>query len=518
MKKRSLIAVMLIFVMLLSSCSAPGVYNGDIYPFFPAPGGNMDLNGADGELDAPAEAVPDADIEAEAGVEGGADEVHTVKENPYIRTEDENVSTFAADVDTASYAYFRKLVSQGYSIEELKAMGPFRSEEMVNYFNYSYPDPESGKLFSVNAEIAPCPWNPEAQLLMLGLQAKKTVAAEKNNLVFLIDISGSMFSSDKLELLQKAFGHLTENLGSDDTVSIVTYAGEVQTVLDGCEGSKKDKIKNAVDSLTAGGSTAGQSGIEMAYRVAEAHFIPDGNNRIILASDGDFNVGMSSVTELEELITAKRKTANIFLSVLGFGTGNYRDNIMETLANKGNGVYYYIDGEREAEKVLGTDIISTLYTVAKDVKLQLTFNKDIIDEYRLVGYENRMLQNEDFLDDTKDAGEMGAGHSVTVLYEIKLKDGIQPEGEMMTLGVRYKEPDGEKSVGEEYTVTASSMTDTPSDRFKLATSAAMVSMYLNSGKYISNDVTVGYVLDILKSTALDDEYKEEFKALVEKLK
>lgn len=524
MKKSAILSLVLIFALLFAACSAYDPNYGM------APGFDFSgiMNGAN-KGDAPADdgILADPSEEAEAMPDGtvipGTENefAYDVVENEYVNTLDENVSTFSADVDTASYAFFRKLVEQGYDLRSLKATagGSFRTEEMVNYFNYNYPQPEEGKLFSVNAEIAQCPWNPDAQLLMLGLQAEKTVAAERNNLVFLIDISGSMFAEDKLPLLQKAFSHLIDNLGADDRVSIVTYAGTVRTVLNGCEGSKKDMILRAVNSLEAGGSTAGQSGIEMAYRVAEENFLPDGNNRIILASDGDFNVGISSVSELEALISQKRTELGVFLSVLGFGTGNYRDSVMETLANKGNGVYYYIDGEREAEKVMGTDIISTLYTVAKDVKLQLTFNADVIEAYRLVGYENRLLANEDFYDDTKDAGEMGAGHSVTVFYELKLKEGADaPAGELMTLGVRYKEPDEDMSKEENYSVAIDSITSAPSDNFKLATSLAAVSMYLNGSKFINEDVNLDMVYSVLSGITLDDEYKTEFASLVDTLR
>ncbi len=438
-------------------------------------------------------------------------------ENPFVSTSKEPISTFSADVDTASYAYFRKLVNGGYSLSELIATAgnDIRTEEMINYFDYNYPEPEEGKLFSVSANLAPCPWNSGSKLLVLGLQADKVEAATKNNLVFLIDVSGSMNSSDKLGLLKSAFSHLTDKLGDDDTVSIVTYSGNEKIVLEGCSGAKKDKIMNAVNNLEADGSTNGEAGIRMAYSVAEKYFIKEGNNRIILASDGDLNVGISSPSELEQLVTDKRKSG-VFLSVLGFGTGNYKDANMETIADCGNGVYYYIDGESEAEKVFGQDIFSTLYTVAKDVKLQLTFNAEAISEYRLIGYENRLLNKEDFENDTKDAGEMGAGHSVTVCYELVMKENADEE-QLMKLAVRYKAPDGDKSNLEEYSLGREIVTDNPNDYIKFISALIETAMVIHNSEY-KGDVTLESI--VAKLGALDlssDSYKEQFRTLMVKL-
>ena len=438
-------------------------------------------------------------------------------ENSFISTEQENVSTFSADVDTASYTYFRKLVNQGYALNELIATAgsSIRTEEMINYFNYNYPSPKEGELFSTTVEIAPCPWNEEAELLVLGLQADHIELATKNNLVFLIDVSGSMQSKDKLELLKKAFTHLVDKLGDDDTVSIVTYSGKEEVVLEGCSGSKKDKILRAVNSLNAKGSTNGEAGLKKAYQIAEQYYIADGNNRIILASDGDLNVGISSTEELKRFVEEKRNSG-VFLSVLGFGTGNYKDAKMETIADCGNGVYYYIDSETEAEKVFGAELFSTLYTVAKDVKLQLTFNPEYITSYRLVGYENRLLNKEDFEDDTKDAGELGAGHSVTVCYELVLGDTSNiEEGEyLMELDVRYKAPDGEKSSLEEYNFGADVMTNAPSDNFKFITAVIETSMIIHESEYIG-EITLEDVKAELDAIPLSsDEYKEQFRSLI----
>lgn len=447
-----------------------------------------------------------------------SDEVNKFVENPFIKTDVECVSTFSADVDTASYSYLRRLIEQGYSLSELKATAgsSIRTEELINYFNYNYASPAEGELFSTNVQIAPCPWNENAQLMMLGLQAKEIEYAQKNNLVFLIDVSGSMNSADKLGLLKKTFSHLTDKLGEDDVISIVTYSGSEEVVLDGCSGAKKDKILKAVNGLSAKGSTNGEAGLKKAYRLAEKYFIADGNNRIIMASDGDLNVGISSVEELENFIEQKRD-AGVFLSVLGFGTGNYKDAKMETIADCGNGVYYYIDSETEAEKVFGTDIFSTLYTIAKDVKLQLTFDKDRIDSYRLVGYENRLLDKEDFENDRKDAGDLGAGHSVTVCYELILRDGaVDSDADWMKLAVRYKEPDGDKSKLEEYTFSRKEYTNTPNDNFKFVSAIVKLAMILHDSKY-ATDLNLGDVYSDLSEIKSNDEYKVQFKNLVDTL-
>ena len=472
------------------------------------------------EVDGGMNMGPEATIDnlTVGGTPGDA-EVGSFIENEFIYTKDENVSTFSADVDTASYAYFRRLVEAGYSLSELIATAgnSIRTEEMINYFNYNYPEPEDNELFSTTSQIAPCPWNSDAMLFVLGLQADKIELASKNNLVFLIDVSGSMNSSDKLGLIKRAFSYLVDKLGDDDTVSIVTYAGEEKVLLEGCKGSKKDKIMKAVNSLGASGSTNGEAGLKKAYQIAEAYYIPDGNNRIIMASDGDLNVGMSSVEEIKAFVTEK-KNNGVFMSVLGFGTGNYMDNIMETIADCGNGVYYYIDSEREAEKVFGTDIFSTLYTVAKDVKLQLTFNTEYIDAYRLVGYENRVLANEDFENDNKDAGDLGAGHSVTVCYEVVFKEDVTIEDGDLVIGldVRYKQPNGEKSMLEQYSFTKEIITETPSDDLKFICAVIETSMIIHRSKYIG-EITLENVKETLNGLTLSDVYRKEFRSLINKL-
>ncbi|MBQ7383871.1 MAG: VWA domain-containing protein [Clostridia bacterium] len=443
-------------------------------------------------------------------------------ENEFVKAEDTPVSTFSADVDTASYAYFRKLVNSGYNLSELISTGgsSIRTEEMVNYFDYDYEGPAEGELFGKNVQIATCPWNENAVLMVLGLKSEEIEVESDNNLVFLIDVSGSMDSQDKLPLLKKAFSHLVSQLDESDRVSIVTYSGKEDVVLEGCEGSKSEKIMKAVNGLKAKGSTNGEAGLQKAYALAEKYFVSGGNNRIIMASDGDLNVGISSAEELKEYVSEKRDSG-VYLSVLGFGTGNYKDSSMEALADNGNGVYYYIDGESEAEKVFGSDIFSTLYTVGKDVKLQITFNPLAVDSYRLIGYENRLLNKEDFEDDTKDAGDVGAGHAVTVCYELILtEDAMAESPEWMTLAVRYKRPDEDKSNLNEYKIGVSDYTEAPSDDFKFICGIVKTSMLLHDSKYLEQKGTSALKNIIEEISGIDlsaDNEKKEFLDLLKKL-
>ena len=465
------------------------------------------------------------------------------------------LSTFAADVDTASYSNLRRLINSGYGLDELP-QGAARIEEMINYFSYDYNAPKGMEPFGVTTQISTCPWNDDAKLLMIGLKTEDIdySQAPPSNLVFLLDVSGSMYSDDKLPLLQESFGLLAENLSKKDRVSIVTYAGDDRIVLDGVRGDETKKIKKALDSLEAGGGTYGSKGIETAYKLAEENFIKGGNNRIILATDGDLNIGLTSEEELEELITEK-KESGIFLSVLGFGTGNIKDNKMETLADKGNGNYAYIDSLREANKVLVEEMTATLLTICKDVKFQVEFNPEVVDSYRLLGYENRALAKEDFNDDTKDAGEIGAGHSVTALYEIILSypDGIydmteneindlkyseqykkelgkqlgmtdtikweyaDPDVEWLTISIRYKKPAEDESNLLQYPVGSESYTNTPSDDFVFAAAVAEFGLLASHSEY-PEDASIKHVEKALKSIDLSDEYKKEFLELVRMVK
>lgn len=471
----------------------------------------------------------------------------------------EPLSTFSADVDTASYSNLRRMIESGYGIEDIPE-GAVRIEEIINYFSYEdLKEPEKNEPFGVTTQIMPCPWNEETELLRIGLKTEEIDYKDmpSSNLVFLLDVSGSMYADDKLPLLQESFAMLAENLTEKDRVSIITYAGDDTIVIEGVSGNNTKKICEALYSLEAGGSTHGSKGIETAYRLAEDYYIKGGNNRIILATDGDLNVGLTTEEELEDLITEKKETG-IFLSVLGFGTGNIKDNKMEILADKGNGNYAYIDSKKEANKVLVEEMGATLLTICKDVKIQVEFNPAVVEEYRLIGYENRRLNPEDFADDKKDAGEIGSGHCVTALYEIvtrkeqgtdreetdgrKLKyakeheevyseeidneevygqqtapaaDGYKDE-EWLTVGIRYKEPDGKESRLLEYPVDGASYTKQPSGDFLFAAAAAEFGLAAMDSEYKEN-ASLEHVKEVLKSIDLEDEYKEEFYDLVKQL-
>ena len=469
-------------------------------------------------------------FEPEPFPEFNTEEYDSIPENGFRSVLTSPLSTFGADVDTASYANLRRMLNWGYTPDEIPS-GAVRAEEMINYFSYKYDGPKEGEPFGVNAEIADCPWNPENKLLMLGLQTEKIDLenAPDTNLVFLIDVSGSMDSDDKLPLLKEAFGMLAEELGENDRVSIVTYAGSDEIVLEGVNGSNTNKILRALRELDAYGSTNGAAGIVSAYDLAEQYFIDGGNNRVIIASDGDFNVGVTSESGLYDLIT-EEKEKGIFLSVLGFGSGNYSDSRMEMLADKGNGNYYYIDSLREAKKVLVEEMGATLYTVAKDVKLQIEFNPAYVESYRQIGYENRAMAAEDFDDDKKDGGEIGAGHSVTVLYELvpagkdgsgkelkyqdtQLRSTAEDSGEWLTLSIRYKAPDRDQSELLEYPIAEESYTEKPSEDFTFAAAVAEFAMVLKDSEYLA-DGSLRQVKNLLDEVDLSDEYREEFADLV----
>lgn len=453
------------------------------------------------------------------------EEYNQIIENGFKSAVTEPLSTFSIDVDTASYANARRMIQEGGYIDP----DAVRIEEFINYFDYDYPEPSTDDPFSVTTELSDCPWNSESKLLLVGLKAEDIEQEEREplNLVFLIDVSGSMFSDDKLPLVQKAFTMLTDTLTEDDRISIVTYAGEERVVLKGTSGADKDKIKEAINSLEAGGSTYGEAGINRAYELAEKNFIKNGNNRVILATDGDLNVGLSSEEELTELIEEKRESG-VFLSVLGFGTGNIKDNRMEALADHGNGNYSYIDSETEAKKVLIEEMSGTLYTVAKDVKIQVEFNPVNVSGYRLIGYENRALANEDFADDTKDAGEIGAGHTVTALYELIMNDGGVPEeelkyqqntvtgnsDELLTVSLRYKQPDGDTSKLLAVPVKAASYTAQMPENMTFAAAAAEFGMVLRGSEF-RGSASCGQILELLEDYDYgSDEYKNEFVYLV----
>jgi Ca-activated chloride channel family protein len=386
----------------------------------------------------------------------------SVEENGLRRVSSDPLSTFSIDVDTASYANVRRFLTGG----SLPPAGAVRVEELINYFRFDYPQPRNSEPFSITTELAECPWNPAHRLALIGIQGRELDAREPapRNLVFLLDVSGSMMSPDKLPLVRNSMRMLVDVLTPADRVAIVVYAGASGLVLPSTTGDRKDVIHRAIAGLEAGGSTNGASGIQLAYQVARQHFIRNGVNRVILATDGDFNVGVTSQDELVRLIEQER-ASGVFLSVLGVGTGNLKDSTMEKLADKGNGNYAYLDSLHEARKVLVREAGATLETIAKDVKIQVEFNPRVVNAYRLIGYENRVLRNEDFNDDKKDAGEIGAGHSVTALYEIipvdvavdgptvdplRYQQPLAPApgtgtSELATVKVRYKSPDGDTS-------------------------------------------------------------------------
>jgi Ca-activated chloride channel family protein len=363
-----------------------------------------------------------------------------VEDHGFVETKKERTTTFAIDVDRASYANVRRFISRGL----VPPPDAVRVEEMINYFSYHYPQPADDKPFSITTEVAGCPWNSQSRLLRIGIQGRNLEQWKMapNNLVFLLDVSGSMEPPDRLPLVKSGMRVLVDQLRAEDRVAIVVYAGAAGLVLPPTSGADKNVILAALDRLQAGGSTAGAAGIELAYKIAKDNFLQDGNNRVILATDGDFNVGVSSIPELEKIIEAKRKSG-IYLSVLGVGDNNLQDALMETLADKGNGNYAYLDSLKEAEKVFKQELTGTLVTIAKDVKVQLEFDPSMVASYRQIGYENRALANKDFDDDAKDAGELGAGHSVTALYE--LVPARSARGQIATIKLRYKEPKEETS-------------------------------------------------------------------------
>lgn len=458
-----------------------------------------------------------------------------INENIFKDVINNPLSTFSVDVDRAAYANVRRFLKNNSK----PVIDAVRIEEMINYFDYDYPQPKDGEPFSVNVEMAACPWNENHELLHIGLQGDnlKNQEIPANNLVFLLDVSGSMSDANKLPLLKQAFKILVNNLRSEDRVAIVVYAGAAGEVLPSTSGDKKSNIIAALDNLNAGGSTAGGAGIKLAYKIAKENFIEGGNNRIILATDGDFNVGASSDSEMERLIEEKRNDG-IFLTILGFGMGNYKDSKMETLSNAGNGNYAYIDNILEAKKIFGKELWGTLYTIAKDVKFQIEFNPAEVKAYRLIGYENRILNKEDFNDDKKDAGDIGCGHTVTALYEIiragseeevsnidelEYQKALKPVSagnvskNIMTVKLRYKKPteDTSQLIVNRYKRSDIYKTK-PSDNFNFSAAVAEFGMLLRESEHKAN-ASYEQTLALAKSSKGADEYgyRNEFISLVE---
>ncbi len=459
-----------------------------------------------------------------------------IKENSFVAVAQQPVTTFSADIDRAAYANVRRIIGYG----QIPPKDAVRIEEMVNYFDYDYPAPEEGSVspLRVSPELAPAPWNPNHLLLRIGLQAKKIDLAQAppSNIVFLIDVSGSMDEENKLPLLQSSFKLLLGQLRPDDKVAIVTYANGTKVALPSTRVKDKEKIIKVLDNLYASGGTSGGRGIQLAYEQAQKSFIKNGNNRIILATDGDFNIGINNTTDLEKFIE-KQRESGIYMSVLGFGIGNYRDDMAETIADKGNGNYAYIDNITEAKKVLVNELSGTLFAVAKDVKLQLEFNPKYVKEYKLIGYENRMLANEDFTNDKKDAGEIGAGHTVTALYELVPSDGkvaqslryqsqeLNEKGKGNELGflkIRYKDPKVKDAKSVEITeplvFNKKALKETSTD-YRFAASVAEFGILLRDNSNKAN-ATYYQVIELAEGAIGKDPegYRKEFVRLVKSVK
>ena len=457
-----------------------------------------------------------------------------IVENEFLDALGNPKSTFSIDVDTASYSNVRRMIRSG----QRPPVGAIRIEEMINYFDYDYPQPNGDHPFAVTTDVAQCPWNSGHQLVRIGLQGRDVEVENRPsaNLVFLLDVSGSMRTSKKLPLVKRALKMLVENLEPRDRIAIVVYAGAAGMVLPSTSCGESQKIHSALNRLGAGGSTNGGQGIELAYRIAARHYQKNGINRVILCTDGDFNVGTTSQSDLVDLIQAKAKSG-VFLSVLGFGTGNYKDSTMEKLADKGNGNYAYIDGLLEARKSLVQQMGGTLMTIAKDVKIQVDFNPGRVAAYRLVGYENRMLENRDFADDTKDAGEIGAGHSVTAIYEIvpvgvdspavrdsksqfvetRLKTDAATSPTLLTIALRYKHPEDDSS--QEFRVPLNHSLDVAPEpvqgEFRFAASVAAFAMLLRDSKF-KGSAEWTWIKDAAEASVGTDQhgFRQEFVQLV----
>lgn len=460
-------------------------------------------------------------------------EYNEIVENGFMKVKDTPLSTFSIDVDAAAYGNMRRYLNKG----QLPPADAVRTEELINYFSYDYAKPTGDAPVKITTEVGACPWNPVHRLVRIGLKAREipTENLPVSNLVFLIDVSGSMYGAERLDLVKSSLKLLVNNLRDKDRVAIVVYSGAAGERLPSTSGSDKQKIKDAIDELEAGGSTAGGAGIELAYKIARKNFVPGGNNRIILCTDGDFNVGISSGKALEKLIEKERETG-VFLTVLGYGMGNYKDGKMQVLAEKGNGNHAYIDNLQEANRVLVNEFGATMHTVAKDVKLQVEFNPAQVQAYRLIGYESRLLQDEDFNNDAKDAGEMGAGHTVTAFYEV-IPAGVEsdyagkvdelkyqkPEKnvpvslskELLTVKLRYKQPDGDSSKRIEITL-ADDKANKVSVDFHFASAVAMFGQLLRDSDY-KGTATYDKIISLAKTGLGKDAkgYKREFIRLVE---
>ena len=494
------------------------------------------------EMEAPEMAAPGlmkSVLSADRGIDirepdFATEEYDRIYENEFKDASQNPLSTFSIDVDNASYSNVRRFINSS----NLPPKDAVRIEEMINYFTYDYPQPKEEYPFSVITEISTCPWNRQNKLVHIGLQGKSLNYKELKacNLVFLIDASGSMSDNTKLPLLKKAFRLLLDELNVEDQIAIVAYAGAAGLVLPSTPATKKEQIWEAFNQLKAGGSTAGGAGIQLAYKVAKENLIQGGNNRVILATDGDFNVGVSSTGDLIRLIEEKRKD-DIYLTILGFGMGNYKDGRMEQISNAGNGNYFYIDNIKEAKKVFVTEMRANLFTIAKDVKIQIEFNPAKVKGYRLVGYENRLMANEDFSDDRKDAGELGAGHTVTALYEIipagsaqkirttdslkyqetRVKQEASTGNEIMTVKLRYKLPKEEVSkLIEKPVIDEQIPIEKSSNNFRFSAAVAGFGMILRDSKFKGN-LTYKDIIKLAQKSKGQDKngYRAEFIGLIE---
>ncbi len=501
MKKRSILFLLCTITLLFSQCSKDDE--------------SGDLNFADSSLDNAD--VVSGNISPSEGEEiGGGEEYGAYIENAFIKTIDEPVSTFSIDADGGSYSNIRRFLKTS----SLPPQNAVRIEEMINYFDYDYPSTKDGHPLSVNTEVGTCPWNSDHKLIQIGIKGERIDVSQlpASNLTFLVDVSGSMSSDDKLGLFKEGIKLLVNQMDEEDRIAIVTYASNPGVHLEATAGDKKNKIINAINELGAGGSTAGEGGILAAYEIAQANFIEGGNNRIIMATDGDFNVGLSGLDELIELIEKKREEKNIFLTTLGFGTGNYRETILEQLANNGNGTYEYIDDIKQAEKVFIHDF-GKLYTVAKDVKIQVDFNPSVVAQYRLVGYENRLLENEDFEDDKKDAGELGSGQNVTAIYEVILASRATYLNTIpLSVDFRYKTPTGGTSTLIEVdAIDLDQDWASASENFRFAASVAAFGLLLRDSEY-KGDATFDKVKQWGQNASSFDPgaYRAEYLQLVDR--
>jgi Ca-activated chloride channel family protein len=486
------------------------------------------------KTEASANMIIERDIPREPEPQHNTDEYNKIEENPFKSAQKEPLSTFSIDVDNASYSQIRYNIERG----QLPQKDVVRIEEMINYFDYEYKEPTGEHPFTINTELASCPWNPQNKLVHIGLQGKKLDYRnlKPSNLVFLIDVSGSMDEENRLPLVKKSMAILLNELSDRDKVSIVVYAGSEGLVLPATKASEKEKIMKALNNLQAGGSTAGGAGITLAYKVAEENLIKDGNNRIILCTDGDFNVGVSSTAELVRMVEEKRKL-DIYLTICGFGMGNYKDGRLEEIAKNANGNYFYIDNLQEAQKVFSKEMRANMFTIAKDVKIQVEFNPKWVQAYRLIGYENRVMANQDFNDDKKDAGELGAGHTVTALYEI-VPVGVKSEyvpktddlkyqqnqlsnqsqtNELMTVKLRYKPLKKEESVLITQVIEKNTQDwENASDNFRFSASVASFGMLLRDSPHKGKSTYEQVILMAKGAKGKDDNgYRSDFIQMVE---